>query len=227
MTTVAFARPQNRTLDVVVTGTGRSGTGFAAKWLTSIGIPCGHEAFFTYPGLEHALRILRTRHGHLRAESSWEAAPHLDCAPLKDALLIHQVRHPKRVIESCLRVPPAVTPSYEKYLERYLPETAKYSDTLNKTACRWIYWNQMIEGACRGRPHYFWRVEDGTSGLYDFLIKRGLANPGKVKRSAIFTNTRYNHKHGPEAEAKIEQVHPDLRTVLLGQMSTYGYLGWD
>ena len=29
-------------IELIVTGTGRCGTGFAAQWLTSIGIPCGH-----------------------------------------------------------------------------------------------------------------------------------------------------------------------------------------
>ena len=71
-----------RTLRVVVTGTGRSGTGFAARWLTSAGIPCGHEAFFSHRGYDKALVRLDLKYPELAAESSWMAAPYLDTPPL-------------------------------------------------------------------------------------------------------------------------------------------------
>jgi len=227
MIAVAFARAVDRALELVVTGTGRSGTGYAARWLTSVGIPAGHEAFFDHRGLEHALRMLASRGEHYRAECSWEAAPFLDSQPLRDALVVHQVRHPKRVIESCLRVPPGITPHYERYLEKHLTLVLRYKTELDKAACRWVHWNQMIEEAAQGREHYFWRVEDGTDGLLRWLDRHGLVDASRFNRAQMFHNTRHNHKHGPPVEARLEDICPELGFALRDQMDRYGYLRWE
>ena len=227
MTLISFARPEARTLAIVVTGTGRSGTGFASRWLTSVSVPCGHEAFFVHRGLEHALLMLKMRHQHYVGDCSWEAAPHLDSQPLRDALVVHQVRHPKRVIDSCMRVPQMVTPHYARYMERHLPRIARYRRTMDRAACRWVWWNRMIERAVEGRDSYFWRVEDGVWDLLDWLADKELVDREKVAPARMFSNTRYNHKHGPPVDAKLEDVHPDLRYALSDQMRRYGYLRWE
>ena len=224
---VSFAHQLERKLKIVVTGTGRSGTGFAARWLTSIGIPSGHEMFFDFHGLDRALRTLAIRDFHIVGECSWEAAPYLDSAPLCDALLVHQVRHPKKVLESCMRVPPGRTKHYYDYLVEHLPLIARYRSDLDKAACRWIYWNQMIEAQTQRRESYFWRVEDGTDGLLRWLDECGLVDAGRINPAQMFSNTRHNHKHGPHQVARLESVHPDLRFALEDQMRRYGYQRWD
>lgn len=112
----------------IVTGTGRCGTVFMARFLTSIGILCGHETIFDYKGLNEA--ILRTNkeiklelskcstfkynpdsnsyekvdwHPNIEnidADSSYMAAPYLNEEILKDATVIHVVRNPLNVINS-------------------------------------------------------------------------------------------------------------------------------
>lgn len=223
---IRFARPENRTLSIVVTGTGRSGTGFAARWLSSIGLPSGHESFFDHRGLEHALLMLASRYHHYVGECSWEAAPFLSSAPLRDAFVVHQVRHPKKVAESCLRVPPSWSPHYAEYMERHLPLMRDYESTLDKAICRWIYWNQMIEQAVRSRVSHFWRIEDGTDGLLEWLDKQGLVEAEKINPVRMFSNTRHNHKHGPERIARLDDIHPSLVQPLQDQMRRYGYEGW-
>lgn len=111
----------------VITGTGRCGTVFFARFLTSIGIVCGHESFFDYRGYDFADIKLREKmpihtsfvsqvelkDGHhcpvdywfeagshpdkIVAESSYMAAPFLHKI---DAKFIHVVRHPIKVINS-------------------------------------------------------------------------------------------------------------------------------
>lgn len=49
-------------LDYLVTGTGRCGTVYAARLLTSVGVSCGHETIFTFDGLRKA----RERLGGIR-----------------------------------------------------------------------------------------------------------------------------------------------------------------
>ena len=223
---IRFARPTDRTLRLIVTGTGRSGTGFAARWLTSIGIPAGHEQFWDHRGHEHALHMLAARHYQMQAECSWEAAPYLSSQPLKDALAIHQVRHPKKMIESCMRVPPSLAPHYAMYLERHLPPLRQYKTEQNKAACRWVYWNLMIEELLLGRTTYFWRIEDGTDGVLDWLDSKGVVDAAKIHPAQVFTNTRHNHKHGDPVHAQLENIHPTLIQPLREMMERYGYDRW-
>jgi hypothetical protein len=114
-------------LKYIVVGTGRSGTVYYARLLTSLGIPCGHESFFDYEGIEVALLRLTgkipltlsacsqlkfdgVRHNpitpyiaelnELVAESSYMAVPYLHHECLKETNVIHVVRHPVNVVNS-------------------------------------------------------------------------------------------------------------------------------
>jgi hypothetical protein len=109
-------------LKYIITGTGRCGTVFFAKLLTSVGISCGHETIFSYDGIERAKARLNgklrrelsqiskssTNQGeqkwfpdgikNIQADSSYMAAPFLDLFP--EAAVIHLVREPMEVINS-------------------------------------------------------------------------------------------------------------------------------
>jgi hypothetical protein len=114
-------------LEYLITGTGRCGTVYCAKYLTAAGIPCGHEAVFGPNGLGVALKRLDgvepivlseasqmrihpngniTRLSayvdpeQIRADSSYLAAPFLDHERLKDTRVVHVVRNPVSVIQS-------------------------------------------------------------------------------------------------------------------------------
>ena len=45
-------------LKYIIASTGRSGTVYMARLLTSVGVPCGHESIFTWQGIEKAKKIL-------------------------------------------------------------------------------------------------------------------------------------------------------------------------
>lgn len=111
-------------LKFIVTGTGRCGTVFMARFLTSIGIPCGHECIFTPFGLQEAKTRLenanRRQLSHcstndvltrkpipswvnvkeIVAESSYMSAPFLDDNILVKSKVIHVIRNPLKVISS-------------------------------------------------------------------------------------------------------------------------------
>ena len=109
-------------LKYLITGTGRCGTVFISRFLTSVGIVCTHEAFFTPFGLGVAKERLEKEYfsssrisrkilpseryggspfkGKPIAESSHFAAPFLDSPILKDTVKIHLIRHPYKVISS-------------------------------------------------------------------------------------------------------------------------------
>jgi hypothetical protein len=111
----------------IVVGTGRCGTVFMARFLTSISIPCSHESIFKDLGIDYARKIMNgeiqpslsytsttkwvdgeekkeiewlTDLSQIEAESSYMAAPFLNDDILKDSKIIHIVRNPIRVINS-------------------------------------------------------------------------------------------------------------------------------
>lgn len=72
---------------LLVTGIGRSGTGYMARVLTEAGLPCGHEALY---GADTARR---PGWQNRRAESSWYAAPWIGSLG-PSTLIVHLMRHP-------------------------------------------------------------------------------------------------------------------------------------
>ena len=115
-------------LQYVITGTGRCGTVYMARLLTSVGILCGHETIFDYCGLrgakkrldgEEDLRLsvvasieydeLKNEYhpvnwhpdvNQIVADASYMAAPFLNDDVLAGTKVIHVVRNPIQVINS-------------------------------------------------------------------------------------------------------------------------------
>jgi len=112
-------------LSYIVSGTGRCGTVFMAKYLSHLGIPCGHESIFDYSGLDVALKRLTNPKERVIsycsvnrvvkpsvweglanfvvpkntvAESSYMATPYLHYLP--NVPLIHIYRNGLKVISS-------------------------------------------------------------------------------------------------------------------------------
>lgn len=111
-------------LKCVITGTGRSGTVYLARVLTSLGLPCGHETIFDYYGFDVAMEringnrplklsdvsMMRFDGSHclvihewlkdinsIVADSSYLSAPYLG---LVEASFVHVVRDPLKVVNS-------------------------------------------------------------------------------------------------------------------------------
>src|SRR3546814_4600428 len=58
--------PMTTTSPFLITGAGRSGTGWAAALFTALGYPCGHETVFRYDGVG----------AFNQPDSSWLAVPY-------------------------------------------------------------------------------------------------------------------------------------------------------
>jgi hypothetical protein len=79
-------------LKFIVVGTGRCGTAYIAHVLNHVGIFCGHEWVYTTSPGELPVGII--------GDSSAQAAPFAASFP---GLVLHQTRHPLKVIGSFLR----------------------------------------------------------------------------------------------------------------------------
>lgn len=185
-------------LRFVVVGTGRCGTGYLAKVLTKLGIPCGHEAIFNEEGKERAEDILAGNRSpensvismivptqgmkpaekwvdedKIVADASYMAAPFLNNI-LKDTPVIHLVRHPLKVLSSFVKEieyfkEEGPTNKWEDFLYPYV-DFSKAKTQIERACCFCVQWNGNIEKARENYKYIFHRVEDGISdSLLDFL----------------------------------------------------------
>ncbi|NIQ15395.1 MAG: hypothetical protein GTO02_13665, partial [Candidatus Dadabacteria bacterium] len=176
----------------IVTGTGRCGTMFMSKLLTSAGIDCGHEVIFTNEGLEAAKQNLFLNKETV-AESSYMAAPYLNDPILSEATIIHLVRQPMKVINSfvvaycyflsgqasCKKnpyqwtyaYPPGADPEFKfmRFIYSHIPDLCKKMSPVERAALYYIKWNQLIEKGCVGRDFIIHPIESDISNLTKFI----------------------------------------------------------
>src|SRR5690606_17811422 len=155
---------------VLITGTGRCGTGWMARALTAAGAPCGHEAAFT-----------ARRHGDCDwvAESSWLAAPYLD--RLDGVYVVHLVRDPLKTI--ALR---AATPTFRprltfhgRFAVHHAPDILRGHDRVERSAWHWECWTRIITYA---RADEALLGEDLTGDVGAPLPRVAVADPACLTR---------------------------------------------
>jgi len=102
-------------LDLIVSGTGRCGTGYVSRILQEAGVAAGHEAYYTPSGERHV--------PGLRADVSWLAAPYLRSARQRGAAIACVYRHPAAVISSLMGIrffDPAMRSEYQEFALAHL-----------------------------------------------------------------------------------------------------------
>jgi len=206
-------------LDICVTGTGRCGTGYVSRLLSSVGLTCGHEAVFGLGGL-HRARINLWNKPHLLADSSWLAAPFLNSAMLQNAVIVHLVRHPRLFIESAVGKGAFSSENLQGYSQFsifHLPGLGAFSDDpTSAEAFRYVYWNAMIERGANGR-RVFHRIEDDPRAPLRAL---------GIHASPLFDDRTYNtggpHKERLEWNNIADSIRPALRET----MDRYEYDDW-
>lgn len=237
-------------LKFIVTGTGRCGTVFMARLLTSLGISCGHESIFTNQGLDLALRILDNKKTprlsdvskvdilthkfipkwvnvrQLVADSSYVATPYLNHERFCSVPVIHVVRHPLKVISSFVkdlnyfqddREYSTIDIRFMNMIYSTLPEMAVLATPLEKATYFYIYWNQLIEKSCRGRPYYFHRIEDAIGQpLLEFL--------NVPAQEDMFNDTKINSHRTRDADFHFKEIPGWLQPQLLSIMKKYKYV---
>lgn len=206
-----------RKLPLIVTGTGQCATAFYAKFLTSAGIPTGHEAFFR-PFDKHKERLERVWK-HLIADCSWLAAPYLHIPQLEDALLVHLIRHPKGYIESCHRLTPWQSPEYTSFAQRHCKELQQYNTTVNYAAAKYVYWNEMIERAPQQKRILFHIEEEPNTLLYHMMDYCFFSDA-----EDLFDDRTFNCHHGKHVEIGLDDITDKFIRAKLEIISErYGY----
>jgi hypothetical protein len=184
----------------VITGCGRSGTGYLAKLLEGLGCPCGHEALFNPARLgwtnsslaaQVSYKVNRPLGGRafltpeefwehcddfwpdqIPGESSWLAVPYLSCLP-QGTIVLHQVRDPIPVVRSLVRVKLFQRPRspYTVFAEEFC-EALRHGNPIERSIHYWLEWNRMAEQArlLPGLRYFRYRLEDIDEGLVEEIL---------------------------------------------------------
>ncbi len=211
----------------VVTGTGRSGTGYISRLLTALGARCGHEAIF-HPATQKPV----VNFGPYQGDASWLAAPWIPQLH-PDVVVLHQTRDPIDVARSHLGIHffhDDADPSYRPYQQfvRNHSDVYTHTDPLERFMRYWILWNENVERLCADRSpadHLRYRVEDLTPEL----VSRILALLGRsAQRTAIVAalthcDPQYNHRRRDDTVAWEMLPECALREPFLVLAQRYGY----
>lgn len=200
----------------LVTGCGRSGTGWAADLFTLLGYECTHEGQFNL-----------SRNGPLRGgESSWLAIPHLrSLEPSTRVLRI--VRDPYSVVRSALARGFFATPSgpYEQYALKHCPPLRDATDQLGYV----IRWAALWDVPLVNTTHRVLPV-DGSIGrilqAIHYVTGRGFGET-RLEQMLVKVGTKTNTNLGPaKREISRQEIisHPD-GWMLHERAQQFGY-GW-
>jgi hypothetical protein len=207
--------------EFIITGTGRCGTVFLAKLLTSLGKKCGHESIFNYDDDDTIINRLITwtnfdisetsinncegdwiDKNTIIADSSYIAASFL-CHPLLvDIPVIHIVRDPLKVIRSFIYdlkyfqfdIPNQEIESiykYEKRIWEIIPELKNLASPIERASWYYYRWNQLIEKSCKYRKYLKINIEN--INLED-NIKNFLNIPSVSDTITIYNNKKCNSR---------------------------------
>jgi hypothetical protein len=184
----------------VITGCGRSGTGYMATLLERLGCPCGHEALFSpqrlgwgnSPVLSRVSFKVKRPLGRrmfltpdqfsgmsgdlwpdrVPGESSWLAVPYLSCLP-EGTVVLHQVREPIAVIRSLVRIKLFERPRspYTVFAEENC-DVLRHGTALDRSLHYWIEWNRMADRArsVPGIRYLRYRIEDVSEQLLQEIM---------------------------------------------------------
>jgi len=225
-------------LRFLVTGCSRSGTGYAARLFSEMGIPCGHEAIFNIHHLRPRHSVPPFGQSRWTGDASFLAAPFLETLP-RPTLVLHQLRHPLAVIRSHVGIrffseerEPSVdlAENHGEFLDvirAWAPEVFLEPDEARRCAAYWVRWNQIVErGARRARLDYVrYRLEDLDLPLVERLLVRiGTAVPRQRIEKALADVARdVNHRRRDESVG-LERVRGRGSRGALGAMARrYGY----
>lgn len=178
----------------VVTGTGRSGTGYIANVLQAAGVNCGHEAWWN-PFNKHT--------PDLDGDASWLAVPYLHTY---QGHIFHQIRDPIVVIRS-LRNGDMFGDDVTLFTQfADLNTPGGFKDDVESAIRFMVHWLQTAEK----HAELSWRVEDVNPQLITDICRR-LGRPLEESRAraAVEQTPRNVNEHGHHPTIRWADL-PDL-----------------
>lgn len=221
---------------MLICGTGRCGTAYAAALLSELGLPCGHQSvFFPERPIPVALRVRRKPPW---AESSPAALPALSEVP-DSVVCVHLVRHPLQVLASIERrgfFSRSQEDEYVRFAYSVLPELNTPCDPFERAARFVIGWNSAIHRVLLARSPALRSLRIQVEALSqpsgtvacELLARVGIQVDPCLARAAVARVPRDFNSDGQtasveEAAARMARLPERLRCELLWLSSEYGY----
>lgn len=201
----------------LITGCGRSGTGWAADLFTLLGFECTHEGQFNL-----------AKKGPLRgAEASWLAIPHLGALEPSTRVL-RIVRDPYSVVRSALARGLFATPvgPYEQYALKHCPPLRDAKDQLGYV----IRWVALWDVPLVNHQHRILQADGSYVGQSKAIFYATGKHVGKTRleQTLVKLGTKTNTNLGPaKREVTRQEInsHPD-GWMLRERAEKFGY-GWE
>jgi len=210
-------------MKILVTGCGRSGTGYMSQVLRACGITCGHENVY------HPETVDPWQWGSYMAESSWLAVPHIHkiiSDHRADVFIVHLVRDPIACGRSLLHFFKGDRNAFHSAIATFSPWVLDREASFVEQFFRyWVTWNRQAQAYADLRL----RIEDSTSSSFceivaDLVTMAGYVMPPQAVRDAIAQVPRnYNTRHAHDVMS-----WSDLRASACGMVVEeialdYGY----
>ena len=184
---------------VLITGHGRSGTGYTTQLLQAVGLDVGHEAI----GLDGAVSWPHIADGEL----SWVGR--VDSSDFDR--VIHQVRHPLKVVSSAQTMRDE---SFE-YMFRHIGHPGG-SRGLRWYMWAWLYWNEYVERFASWRFQVE-QIDEAWSGI---CVDFGLSPDTLMSDVPGDANSR---EHGQYTWGDLKAEDEALFRAILAKARDYGY----
>lgn len=189
---------------MIVTGTGRSGTGYMAKLLTKCGLSIGHEKKFTPYGVKQS---------KFEHDSSWLAVPHIK----EPTVLI--LRHPLKVVKSLYDIGFfAEDNQYVEFVRTYTPYTLKYESELDECLAHWIVWNMQAEA----KADLMFRLEDLDLDDVNQILALAESKPVDSLPKIGMVNRKLDYKTR-DIELSWSKFDPTLARLAQDMAKQWGY----
>lgn len=215
-------------LSFVVTGCGRSGTAFASRVLSLLGFPCGHEKTFGVKAVRTGnIEFLRPG-PDVWGDSSHMAVPFVSGFP-RNALVLHQVRNPVKVVRSLVGIG-FLSPSFAAPVLKHLPQITADDSLLVKSMKYWVYWNELVETECADRDvrYHRYRVKDlgrlETGALAEVVGLLGRErSPEEYERAVGAVAKNINSRRRDQSVTWAALPEGDLKDRMAEAAQRYGY----
>lgn len=208
-------------LNYLIVGTGRSGTVFMARLLTSLGVPCGHESVFDWRGIRWAEKKLNgevlpelshastiswkdgkaTQEAKwledmsaIQADSSYMAVPFLKEKLLENTTVIHVVRDPIKVVHSfCHHIDYFTSHEPKNSYEQFIyRHVPELRIEMPQHDRACLYYIKWNEIIEQSNPMYFHRVEDEIHPIMTLLNKK---SDNVFSNKEINTYKKWSNEH--------------------------------
>ena len=214
--------------EIVISSTGRCGSVYVAKLLTSVGILCDHESYFGPTGKEIENSFVSKREGLHKfpkriAESSMFSAPFLKTLDSKTKI-IHLVRHPLKVITSFTKDLNMFNQNWrdnksfvvtESFIRKHI-DIENIKDQLTAGCAYYVLWNRLIEE----KFNFRFKKENDVKELFDYL---------EIKPDKFYQDKKcnsYEKNHNDKAKIITWEEIPDsfYKKELKIMAKNYGYI---